>query len=117
MAIKEELKKTDRKLDKVEESLEELNQKSIAMEVLKFSKDQAKQSNDNLLLTNKRLCRLLILSLFINLIFGIGIFYYITNYTEQITTEEVENSDGGNACIGDSCNNGEINYGKGEKNN
>ena len=117
MAIKEELKKTDKKLEKVEDTLEELNQKSIAMEVLKFSKEQNKQSNDNLMATNKRLFILLIISLLINaLIFG-GFLYYETHYTTQITDEIADTDGGGNACVGDNCNNGEIDYGESEKKN
>ena len=115
MAIKDELKKTDKKLEKVEDTLEELSQKSIAMEVLKFSKEQNKQSNDNLMATNKKLFILLIISLLINaLIFG-GFLYYETHYTTQITDEAAKTDSGGNACVGDNCNNGEIDYGNSEK--
>lgn len=117
MAIKEELKKTDKKLEKVEDTLEELSQKSIAMEVLKFSKEQNKQSNDNLMTTNKRLFISLIISLLINVVIFCGFLYYETHYTNQVTDEIAETDGGGNACIGDKCNNGEIDYGNSEKKN
>lgn len=46
----------------------------------------------------------------------IGMFVYYINTTgyEEITeTAQVENDDGdANACVGDNCNNGEINYGE-----
>ena len=44
-----------------------------------------------------------------------GFLYYINTTTVEETTETAETSDGGNACVGDNCNNGEINYGKGDK--
>ena len=117
MAIKEELKKTDKKLDNVENKLEELSQKSIAMEVLQFSKEQSKQSSNNLMATNKRLFILLIISIIVNLLMGIGFLYYSTHYAIETTTEEAEANDGGNACVGDNCYNGDIDYGKGKENN
>ena len=47
----------------------------------------------------------------------IGIFVYYINTTGiETITEEVNTDSGGNACIGDSCNNGEINYGERKKN-
>lgn len=48
----------------------------------------------------------------------IGAFLYYINTTgfEEVT-ETAETTDGGNACVGDNCNNGEINYGEGDKKN
>ena len=50
----------------------------------------------------------------------IGMFVYYINTTgyEEITeTAQVENDDGdANACVGDNCNNGEINYGESNSN-
>ena len=44
----------------------------------------------------------------------IGAFLYYINTTGYVeTTEVADSNDGGNACVGDNCNNGEINYGKG----
>lgn len=40
----------------------------------------------------------------------IGLFvYYINTTGYEVTTETAETDDGGNACIGDNCNNGVIN--------
>ena len=117
MAIKDELKKTDKKLEKVEDTLEELNQKSIAMQVLQFSKEQNEQSNNNLMATNRRMFILLLISLIMNVVICGGFFYYETHYTNQITDEIADTDGGGNACIGDNCNNGEIDYGESEKKN
>ena len=40
----------------------------------------------------------------------IGLFiYYIKTTGYEIITETAETDDGGNACIGDNCNNGVIN--------
>lgn len=43
----------------------------------------------------------------------IGYFVYYINTTgyEEIITETAETDDGGNACVGDNCNNGDI-YGE-----
>ena len=44
----------------------------------------------------------------------IGAFIYYINTTDYVEVEEIaDTGEGGNACVGDSCNNGEINYGKG----
>jgi hypothetical protein len=115
MALNEKIEKTEKKLNKIETTLEELQEHSVAMEVLKFSKDQSKASNDNLMTTNKRLFIIILCSLFANLAIGGFFIYYITHYTSEVTTSEAEAQDGGNACVGDNCNNGEIN-GKGEEN-
>ena len=49
---------------------------------------------------------------------SIGLFIYHINTTGyEVVTETAETTDSGNACVGDNCNNGEINYGKGDKNN
>ncbi len=49
---------------------------------------------------------------------GVGI-YYITHYTyeEEIITETANTDTGGNACVGDRCNNGEIHYGDSNESN
>lgn len=45
---------------------------------------------------------------------SVGLFvYYINTTGYEVVTETAETSDSGNACVGDNCNNGEINYGKG----
>jgi hypothetical protein len=117
MAIKEELNKTDKKLEKVENTLEELNQKSIAMQVLQFSKEQNKQLNDNFMATNTKMFIALLVSLIMNVVICGGFFYYETHYTNQVTDEIADTDGGGNACIGDNCNNGDVEYGESEKKN
>lgn len=51
---------------------------------------------------------------------SIGLFiYYINTTGYEVVTEstEVENESGNaNACVGDKCNNGEINYGESKSN-
>ena len=116
MAIDERIKKTNKKIKKVEDTLEELNNQSVAMQVLQFSKEQNRTSNDNLMATNKRLFILLVLSLVVNVAIGSGFFYYVTHYTNETTIEDASADDGGNACVGDNCYNGDVDYGKGEKN-
>lgn len=65
---------------------------------------------------NKRLF-IIIIFLIIAWFTTIGIFVYhleTTGYEE--ITEEATTDDGGNACVGDNCNNGEINYGESKTN-
>lgn len=79
-------------------------EKSFAMEILGDYKK-----------ANKRLFILLLVILSMWFI-TIGAFvYYINTTGYEVITEstEVENENGNaNACVGDNCNNGEINYGE-----
>lgn len=86
----------------MKKEVEELKQETFAMELLK---DQRKQ--------NKRLFIILLVVLTMWFL-TIGAFVYYINTTgyEEIITETAETDDGGNACVGDNCNNGVIN-GKG----
>lgn len=60
---------------------------------------------------NKRLFISLIVVLFMWFA-TIGAFVYYINTTGYEETVEYANTDdGGNACVGENCNNGEINYG------
>ena len=92
----------------VKKQVKELKEQSFAMEILKDYKK-----------SNKRLFAiiLVILSMWFATI-GAFIYYINTVDYEEITeTAEVENDSGNaNACVGDSCNNGEINYGEGKGN-
>lgn len=77
-------------------------EKSLAMELLQDFKK-----------ANKRLFILLlvVLTMWFATI-GLFVYYINTNMIEESTIiENADTSDGGNACIGDNCNNGEINYG------
>jgi flagellar biosynthesis/type III secretory pathway M-ring protein FliF/YscJ len=76
---------------------------SLAMELLNDYKK-----------TNKR--QFIIILVILTMWFAsIGIFiYYINTTGYEVITETAETTDSGNACVGDNCNNGEINYGKGK---
>ena len=78
--------------------------KSLAMEILQDYKK-----------ANKRL--FIVIIVILTMWFAtIGAFLYYINTTGfEETTETAETTDGGNACVGDNCNNGEINYGEGDK--
>ena len=99
MSIKEDIEKVEKKMQEVENY-------SVAME---FVKDYKK--------TNIRMFRIIITILFMWLA-TIGAFmYYIFTVDYETITEEANTDNGGNACVGDNCNNGEINYGNSKENN
>lgn len=85
-----------------------MEEKGLAIEILNDYKK-----------ANKRQF-IIILSILIMWFTSIGLFiYYINTTGYEVTTEstEVENESGNaNACVGDNCNNGEINYGESESN-
>ena len=90
----------------VKQEIKELKEQSLAMELLQDYKK-----------TNKRMfiTILVILTMWFT---TIGAFLYYINTTGYIEVEEIaETDDGGNACVGDNCNNGEINYGESNKKN
>jgi flagellar biosynthesis/type III secretory pathway M-ring protein FliF/YscJ len=103
MNIKEEIEKVEEKVEKT----------SFAMEMLQFSKEQNKVLEKN----NRRMF-IIILVLIAAVISITGAFVYYVNTTgyEEIT-ESADTNDGGNACVGDNCNNGEIDYGNSKKEN
>ncbi len=83
-------------------------EKSLAMEIITDYKK-----------ANKRM--FIIILVILGMLFatiGFGV-YYIINYTaeEETTTETATTDNGGNACVGDNCNNGEINNGNGKESN
>ena len=90
----------------VKKQVEELKEQSLAMELLKDARK-----------TNKRIFIILIIVLCMWFA-TIGAFIYYINtvdYEEITETAEVENDSGNaNACVGDNCNNGDVNYGKGK---
>lgn len=117
MALSEKLDKVDKKLAKTSKQIDDLEQTSIAMEVLKYSKEQNEKSNDHLMIANRRFfVALLVVLVMWFLTIGFGI-YYITHYTTEVVEENASTDSGGNACIGDNCNNGDIDYGEGYKKN
>ena len=95
-------------LGKVEEKVEQV---SFAMELLQFSKEQNVQLEKN----NKRMFIIILVLIGVILAVSGAFIYYVntTGYEETTETTSVENEDGNaNACIGDNCNNGEIDYGE-----
>lgn len=85
----------------VKKELEEVKEKSFAMELISDYKRQ-----------NKR--QFIVILVILTMWFAsIGLFiYYINTTGYEVTTEssEVENDNGNaNACVGDNCNNGVIN--------
>lgn len=82
--------------------MKRIEEESFAMEILKDYKK-----------ANKRLFIVLIIAL-VMWFTTIGAFvYYINTVDYEETVEYAETDDGGNACVGDSCNNGEVSYVKG----
>ena len=95
MSIKEDIEKVQKKVNVIEEQ-------SFALDLLRDYKKQ-----------NKRLYIILIVVLCMWFI-TIGLFvYYINTTGYEVVTETADTEGEGNACVGDKCNNGEINYGKG----
>lgn len=113
MKMTKKIDEVDNKLKKTEQKIDELEEQSLAMELLKYSKYQNLQLNAHV----KRLFILLIIVTSFWFLTMAGGYYYITHYTTEITEEMADAEDGGNACVGDNCNNGEINYGESKKNN
>lgn len=94
MSIKEDIEKVQKKVNEIEEQ-------SFAMELLKDARK-----------TNKRMF-IVIIAILIMWFASICLFiYYINTTGYEITTETADTGEGGNACVGDKCNNGVIN-GKG----
>jgi len=90
----------------VQKEIQELKEQSLAMELLKDARK-----------TNKRIFVILIIVLCMWFA-TIGAFiYYINTVNCEEITEIADTGEGGNACVGDNCNNGEINYGESNKKN
>ena len=87
----------------IKKEIEEVKEKSFAMELISDYKKQ-----------NKR--QFIVILVILTMWFAsIGLFIYYINTTgyEETITETAETDDSGNACVGDNCNNGVIN-GKGK---
>lgn len=97
-------------LDKVEEKVEKT---SFAMEMLQFSKEQNNQLERN----NKRMFIVILVLIGVILSISGAFIYYVNTTGYEETTEYATTDEGGNACVGDNCNNGEIDYGNSEKEN
>lgn len=85
----------------MKEEVKAVRNQSLAMELLSDYKK-----------TNKRMF-IIIIVLLILWFSSIGLFiYYINTTGYEVVTETAETEGEGNACVGDKCNNGEINYGE-----
>lgn len=90
----------------VKKELEELKEQSLAMELLKDARK-----------TNKRMFIILITTLCMWFATIVAFVYYINTVGYEEIIETADTGEGGNACVGDNCNNGEINYGESTKKN
>lgn len=91
-------------VEEIKNEVKEIKEKSLALEILQDYKK-----------ANKRLF-IVIIVILVMWVSTIGAFLYYINTTGfEETVETAETTDGGNACVGDNCNNGEINYGKGDE--
>lgn len=97
-------------LDKIEEKVEKT---SFAMEMLQFSKEQ----NVHLEKNNKRMFIVILVLIGVILSISGAFIYYVNTTGYEETTEYATTDEGGNACVGDNCNNGEIDYGNSKKEN
>lgn len=95
MSLREDIEKVKKKIEET----------SFAYELLQDSRK-----------TNKRLFIIIIVILSMWFISICAFVYYINTTGYEVVTETSETTDGGNACVGDSCNNGEINYGESNSN-
>lgn len=87
----------------VKKELEEVKEKSLMLDIVSDYKK-----------ANRR--QFIVILVILTMWFAsIGLFIYYINTTgyEETITETAETDDGGNACVGDNCNNGVIN-GKGK---
>lgn len=86
----------------MKKEVEEVKEKSLAMELLQDARK-----------SNKRMFVIIIVIL-VMWFASIGLFiYYINTTGYEVVTETADSQGDGNACVGDKCNNGEINYGEG----
>lgn len=95
MSIKEEV-------IEMKKEVAEVKEQSLAMELLQDARK-----------TNKRMF-IIIITILTLWFASICLFiYYINTTGYEVITETADTEGEGNACVGDKCNNGEINYGKG----
>lgn len=96
------LKELKEEAIEMKKEVKDIQEQSLAMELLQDARK-----------TNKRMFIIIIVILAMWFV-SIGLFIYYINTTgyEETITETTETDDGGNACVGDNCNNGVIN-GKG----
>lgn len=105
MELEDLLNKIDERIDKnarqIEQNFKQIQENSGALGILKDYKIESKRWFTILIIV---LCMWFA---------TIGGFLYYINTVDYVETEEIaDTSDGGNACVGDNCSNGDINYGK-----
>ena len=105
MELEDLLKKVEERIDqnaiKIENNFRQIQENSGALSILKDYKQECKRWFAALIIV--------IVMWFAT----IGGFLYYINTVDYVETNEIaDTSDGGNACVGDNCNNGEIDYGK-----
>jgi uncharacterized membrane protein (DUF106 family) len=105
MSLQEDIKKVEEKAEKA----------SLAMELLQLSKQEKEKISEEFGKANRRLIWLIVFIIFCWLATIGGFLYYINTTGFEETTETAETTDGGNACVGDNCNNGEITYGESDE--
>lgn len=92
-----ELEELEKKID----DNKRIKENSLAMELLQDARR-----------TNKRMF-IIIITILTLWFASICLFiYYINTTGYEVITETADTEGEGNACVGDKCNNGEINYGK-----
>lgn len=91
-------------LEELEKKIDDnkiIKENSLAMELLQDARR-----------TNKRMF-IIIITILTLWFASICLFiYYINTTGYEVITETADTEGEGNACVGDKCNNGEINYGK-----
>lgn len=106
MGVREDLTEAKVNTNELKEQVNELKEHSLAEDVLHFCTNVIKKMF------------IIIIVLMLLWFTTIGLFvYYINTTGYEITTESAETNDGGNACVGNNCNNGEVNYGEGFEGN
>ena len=105
MELDELLEKVEKRIDenaiKIENNFRQIQENSGALGILRDYKAES-----------KRWFAILIVVLCMWFATIVGFLYYINNVDYMETEEIADTSDGGNACVGDNCSNGDINYGK-----
>ena len=102
----------DRMEEKIEKQSQRIEETSFAMEMLQYTKEQAKEQSEKQHKHNLFLSWIVVL-LIICLVGSNAYWVYeYTHTTIEDTIEYAETDNGGNACVGNNCNNGDIDYGE-----
>ena len=104
--IIDNFKKIQANIDKIDNNSQKIDEQNVVMDLIHTSEANGKRMYKILIIVI--IAFILVLGTTIA-----GFLYYINTTGYEEVTETAETTDGGNACVGDNCNNGEINYGKG----